>query len=222
MEISCPWFFDSENYHIKVCLRNEIIVKNICGDSENIFTNLPTNELLFTFSSVKSTVNKNHKYKINYNEFIIKSKVYYNNREYYYPIVTFVNDEYSLIRGYMLGFEKKLADIDIGDSIIRVSSKYIKMQTHITNCNKCNKDFKTYPFILYRNFNFGKDICKNDIVLLDIYNYIIKSYNDIYIDINDFSNLFSLVGIKQNNIKNIDSIVLRDVFELKGVVEIGK
>ncbi|WP_285543634.1 hypothetical protein [Streptomyces lavendulae] len=59
-----------------------------------------------TTSRVSSTVSEHH--SIDFVETLLKVPVTVRGTEYLFPVVTYVDHEYSLIRGYLLGFHKLL------------------------------------------------------------------------------------------------------------------
>ena len=114
MRVTYPWNFVSANCHFRLKLCEEISLRERFVIRENPHFKTDTSELLITFSDVVSTINE--KDKIKYHECIIKVKVDYKGQDYYYPLITFVDDAYSIIRGYYLGFEKCIAGITFSDS----------------------------------------------------------------------------------------------------------
>ncbi|MFF9011048.1 hypothetical protein ACF087_35390 [Streptomyces goshikiensis] len=86
---------------------------------------LEANRFLVTTSRVSSTVSEHH--SMDFVETLLKIPVTVSGTEYLFPVVTYVDHEYSLIRGYLMGFNKllrsrpegadpltlKLSDLDI-------------------------------------------------------------------------------------------------------------
>ncbi|MER6379910.1 hypothetical protein [Streptomyces sp. NPDC001127] len=77
------------------------------GVPAGLVEQLQVKRFLVTTSRVHSTVSKHH--AIDFVETLIKIPVVLYGRWYLYPVVTFVDNEYSLIRGYLLGFNKVFA-----------------------------------------------------------------------------------------------------------------
>lgn len=67
---------------------------------------LQVNRFLVTTSRVSSTVSEHH--SMDFVETLLKIPVTVRGTEYLFPVVTYVDHEYSLIRGYLLGFHKLL------------------------------------------------------------------------------------------------------------------
>ncbi|MFI1935915.1 hypothetical protein ACH44C_01775 [Streptomyces purpureus] len=77
------------------------------GLPERIAARLVTRRFLVTRSHVRSTVSGDH--TIDFSETLVKIPVRVGERSHLFPVVTYVDHEYSLIRGYLLGFHKLLA-----------------------------------------------------------------------------------------------------------------
>ncbi|GLV87976.1 hypothetical protein Slala03_76650 [Streptomyces lavendulae subsp. lavendulae] len=76
------------------------------GLPAEVHDQLRANRFLVTTSRVSSTVSEHH--SIDFVETLLKVPVTVRGTEYLFPVVTYVDHEYSLIRGYLLGFHKLL------------------------------------------------------------------------------------------------------------------
>lgn len=110
-------------------------------------------------SKVISSQSKNK--TITYDEVIIKALVEYQTNKYYFPVITFVNDECSLFRGIYFGFDKYYADINIEDSIFMLYSKKGDLKC-VLNIKESiglnNSTYDCYPYILRRNLKLFEEI----------------------------------------------------------------
>lgn len=108
-------------------------------------------KLYVTFSSMISTIND--KETINYHEVIVKVPVVINSKEYIFPMISFVDDERSFLRGTYLGYYKKLLNpgniyisddkVELKSSILNIECRYSKKEK-----NRISKVDFGRPFIL--------------------------------------------------------------------------
>ncbi len=199
-----PNEFSGDNYSVNVVLNEFYDFRDLLKEKNDL--NLFTNEIIITFSKMKSTINEIE--HINYYEVIFKIVVKKNDKKYLFPLITFVNNEISLIRGYFLGFYKIMDNtIIINENKLYINNQYVQINLDIKKISE-NEHIKndfienlTYPFLLYKNFFFSNKINEKGYYTLkckDSTNEFI-SYNNIE---NKDINLFNL-KIKQ--ISNIYS-----------------
>lgn len=214
MRVSAPWKFHSKNYHLKVQLKEKINLMDCYDIKANPYFENETDEILLTFSDCESTINEED--KIYYHEMIVKCKVNFKGKEYYYPIITFVDDAYSVIRGYYLGFEKCVAYINIEKSHIQIHNKFFDLDFQLNKKKDVKKDeFVTYPFILIRDWKFDDEYIKNELISLVVSDYrlIKKEIFDIRMD--DMKRLLNNIGIDEGLIYTIQKCYLEDEFILE-------
>lgn len=217
MNIQCPWKFDCENYHIVLTLRNNLRLNKIFG--EEITYNRKTSKIVLTFSHVNSNINK--KQNIIYNEFIVKFETQHLGKSYFYPAISFVNNEYSIIRGYFLGFDKKMANLNIKKNIINFNSK----ETYINfSCikNNENSNYISLPFILNRNFNFDINLKANDCVSLKTEEYTIKDNYCFSLKLEDMEKLLGEIGLSIDLVASYCGTYIKDEFIVTGVEKINE
>lgn len=78
---------------------------------------LSVNDFFVTFSAVSSDFNGED--YVDYNEVIVKVPVVVGGRPFIFPPRTYVDNELSLVRGYLLGFNKYISAVSeaVGDSV---------------------------------------------------------------------------------------------------------
>lgn len=154
------------------------IPKEIRREIEN------TKKFYITFSEMESTVNK--KVTIKYNEIIVKIPVVYKGNNYIFPIVSYVSNTYSLIRGFYLGFNKdnqfELVKSNENISFIKTGV----MDICIENACEKNEWLKeeqntelSFPFLLFLNTNLIENRRKSNI--LSTQNYEKSTSEILYI-----------------------------------------
>ncbi|MGW7377993.1 acetoacetate decarboxylase family protein [Streptomyces sp. NPDC054794] len=77
------------------------------GLPEELLDQLRAKRFIISTCQVHSEVSGHH--SIEFLETLVKIPVQYRGRNYLHPVVTYVDHEYSLIRGYILGFHKKFS-----------------------------------------------------------------------------------------------------------------
>ncbi|AWZ39070.1 hypothetical protein [Ligilactobacillus murinus] len=155
--INFPNVFSGTNVTLEINFQNvakdELLsINRVVNDlmRENI---LETNveKLYVTFSSMISTIND--KETINYHEVIVKVPVVINSKEYIFPIISFVDDECSFLRGTYLGYYKRLlnpGNIYISDDKVELKSSILNIECKYSNKMKnriAKVDFEK-PFVL--------------------------------------------------------------------------
>lgn len=218
MRISYPWKFHSNNYDFYFSLKKHITLSKKFERYWNpVFSN-NTNEIVITFSELTSTINE--KDTINYCEVIFKYKVYYKNKYFYYPIITYVNHEYSLLRGYSLGFEKRMANIRIEGNLL---SLFHKDFTLIMKYNYDNvvSSLPLYPFILNPDYTFGNNQSNTQIVTLDTRNYKKICQQDLYVKKRNLKNFLNTIELMECDIFSTIFTSHVDEFEVYGVIPLN-
>ena len=219
MRVSAPWKFHSKNFHLKIHLKEKINLKDHYEVKSNPYFENDTDEILLTFSDCESTINE--KDKIIYHEMIVKCKVNYKRKEYYYPIITFVDDAYSVIRGYYLGFEKCVSDINMEKEHIQIHNKYFDLDFQLDKKEDVEKnDFVTYPFILIRDWKFDNEYVKKELVSLIISDYKLVEKETFDIEMDEMKSLLKKIGIDKGLVYSIEKFYLEDEFILEGTVKI--
>lgn len=219
MRVSSPWHFHSKNFHLRLKLDSMINLEKRFSLNSNDYFTTDTNEILITFSDVVSSINETD--KIYYHEVIIKCKVQYKNQTYYYPIITFVDHAYSIIRGYYLGFEKYISQIGISKKSICVNNGFVNFFADVEKTENDNyQQFNTYPFILFRNWKFDDEIMKNDIVTLSTRDYVAKEVASFNISQKDLNKILDEIEINPSSVNEVQKFYVEDEFVLDGVTVI--
>ncbi|CAI3482822.1 hypothetical protein CIRMBP1284_02325 [Enterococcus cecorum] len=109
--IRLPNKFDGENITLKVELNEQVDVTVLYPDVKSLDTELVkqlknVDKLYLTVSNMESSINENR--TISYIEIIFKIPVIIGDSCYNFPIISYVSNPYSLIRGFFLGFYKEL------------------------------------------------------------------------------------------------------------------
>lgn len=217
MRISYPWSFYSKNYNIKLKLYKKQNISDLFDYKEYCHgIDVLTDELLITFSDVVSSINE--KDNIIYHENIIKCKINFMGKEYYFPIMTYVDHEYSLLRGYYLGFEKRFAQIILTDNRIDISNRDFDLDLCIELGNKINKNsIIGLPFLLKRNWMFDRESIKDEFVSLNVSEYTVLSCMALKVKDESFKALLSTLSINERDVADVSNYYFEDKFFLKGV-----
>lgn len=77
-----------------------------------------------TFSRMKSNINEHD--QISYHEVIFKVPVEINGEKYMYPVISYVDNEFSYIRGTFLGYYKRY----INRSLIKMTQNKVKIENN--------------------------------------------------------------------------------------------
>lgn len=176
MLIESPWYFDTQNINIFIEFEKEINLnshfkKLLNGRNPNI--SLDLSKMVLSLCKMKSTISKED--IIEHNEVIIKIPVIFMNENYYYPILCFVDNEFSLIRGAYLGFDKLFSEINITKKTITAKSKYGSLKLNYRNLKRENK-LDNYPFLLNREYRFSRHAKTSEFATPIVTNYeLIKS-----------------------------------------------
>ena len=202
MRVSSPWHFHSKNFHLRLKLDSMINLEKRFSLNSNDYFTTDTNEILITFSDVVSSINETD--KIYYHEVIIKCKVQYKNQTYYYPIITFVDHAYSIIRGYYLGFEKYISQIGISEKSICVNNGFVNFFADVEKTENDN----------YQQF------MKNDIVTLSTRDYVAKEVASFNISEKDLNKILDEIEINPPSVNEVQKFYVEDEFVLDGVTVI--
>jgi hypothetical protein len=89
------------------------------GLPDELVDQLQVRRFLVTTSTVESTVSGDC--SITFTETILKIPVNVMGQDYLFPVATFVDHEYSLIRGYLLGFNKIFVSRMPGDDLLTLT-----------------------------------------------------------------------------------------------------
>lgn len=218
--IRFPNYFSGENITIEILPQKLLDLKMLYKD----FSKLPievrkqlgeVSKFFITFSNMNSSINES--ISIDYLEVIIKVPITYLGKEFIFPIISFVSDKYSLIRGYLMGFNKEIefkaefkADFlkfNFADSFKILFeydlTKYFKMEPPVS---------LVQPFILFRDYKIDISVC--DSITLDVEDYnrsISLAYEpDILLEVGSFNSVllhakkiyyskdrFSLMGVRR-------------------------
>lgn len=148
--VNLPNYVKSVNHNFLCQFSESIVFDNIINVAlpEKFKESITGKEFMITIA--KNYTKFNDKWESEYNEIIIKVLVEYKSEMYVYPVLTLVDDELSLIRGYLLGFEKywlcnlalKPQNIFYSDDRLTID---FKIDSKIDKSISPNYD---YPFIL--------------------------------------------------------------------------
>jgi hypothetical protein len=221
MRISSPWKFHSDNYNLHFLFKNPITSLKLLDEYWNPIFDSKTNEIMITFSKATSTINENN--NINYCEVLFKYKVQYGNQYFYYPVITYVNHEYSLLRGYFLGFEKRMAEIHVEDKMLSLSCKdfSLSLKYDYENDSDTATSLPSYPFILNQDYHFDDNFSITQIVTLNVKDYTKIRQQNLCAKKSDLKNFIATLEIDEDNLLNLIFNNHEDKFEVHGVMPIN-
>jgi len=173
MAIRLPNHFESQNRTAVLKAERPVDFTQWVGlvPPDELAGQLTSRNFLVTFSRVLSTINSES--SIAYREVLVKVPVTYRGVDYLYPVLTWVDDEYSLIRGFLLGFHKRFIRehnreefvLDDGDTRLDLRGG------HATDSATSGAfPASPRPFLLHASFAVG-DVEVDRINSLDVRNY---------------------------------------------------
>jgi hypothetical protein len=125
------------------------------GTPSDVLAQLRTDHIVVTYSDVSSSISPAA--SIEYREILVKIPVSFMGRDFVFPLLTWVSNEYSLIRGYLLGFQKRMIRndagpmrLDEGNTVIDFSDGYASADTHATPQPPFG-----LPFLVHTDFDVG-------------------------------------------------------------------
>jgi len=165
---------------------------------------------------MSSTINE--KDQISYREIIFKIPIVFNNRKYVFPVVSYVSNQYSYLRGSYLGFYKKtLYEYSKTNDHINFSDENliqlrIPQKKNILEQGILTDSDLTSPFLLYRSstiFDPNECLCE----------LITKNYECSY------SESFRITPVSVGTLLGVEIIAnqlykSKDKFILEGIKEV--
>ena len=128
------------------------------GLPAELMTQLRAKRFIISTCQVRSEVSGHH--SIDFLETLVKIPVEYRGRNYLHPVVTYVDHEYSLIRGYLLGFHKKFSRrLDRTDPmILAVPELNLDLRSAPEAADREEPPLppeQQYPFLLWTDYSVG-------------------------------------------------------------------
>ncbi|MCX5256830.1 acetoacetate decarboxylase family protein [Streptomyces canus] len=134
---------------------------------------LQTCRFLVTTSKVKSTVSPHH--SIEFTETLLKVPVQVRGKDYLFPVVTFVDHEYSLIRGYLLGFNKRFAapNPECENLVLHTEGVDVDLRAEPSRgaSAEATPPEQEYPILLWTDYAVGTTVRSSGFATLDIEAY---------------------------------------------------
>lgn len=216
--IRLPNKFKGNNIMLEVKLDKEVDASILYPDvkslDQELFRQLQSVESFYlTFSDMYSEINETN--EIFYTEIIFKIPVCIGENFYIFPVVSYVSNPYSLIRGFYLGFHKELECNYVFDDVeIRFSREGVcefNFEFKTQNCLLTTELPKecSYPLILFNNSNLVKNYSKYTLLEIDKYEL---EYRNIF-EFPEIS-IGSFLGSKAKSNRVIFS---RDKFQINGI-----
>lgn len=182
--IRLPNKFEGANTTLEVELNEEVDVRKLYPDIKSLETGLSrqlkrVTRFSLTVSEMTSDINEEQ--TISYREIIIKIPVFFKGERYYFPILSYVSNPYSFIRGYFLGFHKELESIEDCDKftlhfekegLFQFDFQFKSQDSCLENCSQADR----IPFLLFRNSNLEKK--EQGYYVLDIEHYELVDRTD--------------------------------------------
>ena len=220
MRISGPWLLNSRNYHIEFDLDKEVRLSELFIPSNQRSLNGRTKKIVLTISQVLSSVDENN--VVAYNEVIFKCKCIYNGSYYYYPIKTYVDNIFSLLRGYDLGFEKEIAKINITKcNLFQMNGGDLSFEIKLkvaTEDKEYQNEYEKLPFLLLKNYECkeGDQKLVSSLYTLDVKEYAQYNQGSLILEDADVSLLLKKININHNNLNRVQGHFVEDCFLLRG------
>ena len=216
--IRLPNDFSGSNLTYKIESKDDIDFSQIYEDRQTLPSEILSQicnvrSFFLTFSDMTSSINERK--KINYQEIIFKIPLVFENKKFIFPVVSYVSDPYSFLRGSYLGFYKKMNFLYTRSVSTQKFSDPNLISISIPNIHEIfesssviNKELSA-PFLLHRCYTiFAPSDCLCD---LNIRNYECS-----------YSESFKVPNTKIGTILNTDLFsneyyLTRDKFTLEGI-----
>jgi hypothetical protein len=175
---------------------------------------LRSNVLVVTFTDAVSEVHPGT--SISYREILFKLPVTVDGVPLLHPVVTYVDSEYSLIRGYFLGFHKRW--ISGGSQNVfeqdgsRLQIGGVRSGTKVDAAPLA--EILRRPMVLHRNFSFDPSMTKNGWAVLDAEDLLEKATYELVADWPDQQ----ILGVRATV---VDAAEVHEEFVLRGVKELS-
>lgn len=215
--IRFPNAFKGENITLEVTLNEPVDARHLYPDIHSLDTVLSkelkrVSKFYLTFSNMLSSINEEQ--TISYRELIFKIPVFFRGESYHFPILSYVSDPYSFIRGYFLGFYKELEWMKEWnpfalhfekEGLFQFDVQFMSKESYLAGSSQTDRR----PFLLFKNTNLGNK--ETGYHVLDIEHYELidrKVYRFPQVQIGHF------LGFKARSSKVILS---QDSFQLNGI-----
>lgn len=144
------------------------------GLPNEVSDQLVARRFLVTTSHVQSTVSAYH--SIHFTETLVKIPVQMAGEDFLFPVVTYVDNEYSLIRGYLLGFNKVYASptSDSGGLALVMPGLDLDLREKAGSRSE-NPDIpheQQYPMLLWTEYSLGEHVSSHGFQRLTMENYV--------------------------------------------------
>ncbi|MER6047743.1 acetoacetate decarboxylase family protein (plasmid) [Streptomyces sp. BHT-5-2] len=127
------------------------------GLPEELTRQLVTQRFLVTASCARSSVSEGR--YIDFTETLVKIPVHLGAQNYLFPVITYVDHEYSLIRGFLLGFHKVFAAHPEGARSHTVSLPGLDIdlrEDEVLGGGEAEVPAEqAYPFLLWTDYSVG-------------------------------------------------------------------
>lgn len=220
--IRFPNIFERKNFTFIVKSNIPIDMTVLYDDSEKLPEKIlekikNVEDFFVSFAEMTSTINEVK--KVDFKEVIIKIPICYHGKNYVFPVISYVTDEYSLIRGSIMGFNKKYSSsIEIQDGKIKFFCDVFNLQYTFRRDDFKNNEickFVETPFILFRNYNIEFPV--KDIITLENKGYILKEKRKAILKKNNIKASILSVPLSISDIQYTE-----DAFELCGLKKVNR
>lgn len=131
------------------------------GVPAELIERLVARRFVVTTSQVESTTSEQH--SIRFAETIVKVPVHWGGEDFLFPVVTFVDNEHSLIRGYLLGFHKVFAAPEAGTDglVLQVGDLALDLRAEPSPADWASPDIPPehgYPFLLWTDYSLAPGV----------------------------------------------------------------
>ncbi|MFJ6780859.1 acetoacetate decarboxylase family protein [Streptomyces yangpuensis] len=150
------------------------------GVPDVLMEQLRTGRFLVTMSRAESTVSAHH--SIGFTETLIKIPVRLGDRNYLYPVVTYVDHEYSLLRGYLLGFNKRLTQPASDADPLMLTLSGLDLDLREIPDSVAAVDLppeQNDPLLLWTDYSVGENARSRGFGTLEIAGYVSKGVREL-------------------------------------------
>ncbi|MBT8163008.1 MULTISPECIES: acetoacetate decarboxylase family protein [Arthrobacter] len=215
MTISFPNQFETHNRTAEIKFDTPIDFGLLAAPETRyeIASQLISDRAVLTVSSATSTVRPGT--EIEYHEVIVKVPVRVGGRDYIYPVVTWVDHEYSLVRGYLLGFNKRFSTQMSGDFSFSSTDMDICFSGGTRQaCEPHDRgELLQLPFLVDAHFMIDGDLSRNRLGILDVSEYQLTACGRV-VDVESSCTILGHTG------QLGDVFETEDTFQLNGVISV--
>ncbi|MFE7041055.1 hypothetical protein ACFU9X_16880 [Streptomyces atratus] len=146
------------------------------GVPTELLDQLRVRRFLVSLSRVSSEVSEQH--SIDFTEVLVKIPIRWRDRAFLFPVVGYVDHEYSLIRGYLLGFQKLFTPRSPGAEPFALSRPDRGLDVDLRDTRGVRPEEEPLPseqeleLLLWRDYDVGPTVRSHGLGTLTVEDYV--------------------------------------------------